>query len=262
MKLLVVTPTLGRSPWLEAAVTSVARHAGGAAHVLIAPAGVERDLARRFPRTQVRAETRGGLYAAVNEAAAGDWDSLTYLNDDDTLEPGFAQVRSFVASVPAIVFGDVRYIDASGRDLGRMPSAKPAWVPALLGAGRAPFTQQGTTIPRATWTQLRGFDLQWHLAADYDFWCRAAAGGARFVRVRDTVASFRLHNLQLSTRRNEMAAEIAAIRARHAAVLEGRSPAGARWWFRWHSLARLWERRRRAGVWTSEALYARHSRGA
>ena len=66
MKLLVVTPTLGDSPWLTETVESVARCAAGARHVLVTRADRVTELAARFPEAQVVAESGAGMYAAIN----------------------------------------------------------------------------------------------------------------------------------------------------------------------------------------------------
>lgn len=267
MKLLVITPTLGKSPWLDETVASVARDARKAIHVLVGPAKSESELERRYPHCKFIAEPNvGGMYAAINaglvSAATSEWNWFTYLNDDDRLEAGIGEALDLARSMNAancVVYGDVRYIDAVGRDLGRMPIARASAVSTLLAAGRAPFTQQGTLVSRALWESLGGFDTRWRLAADYDFWCRAAASRARFLRVSVTVASFRLHGAQLSANRAAMMAEIAAIQQLRAPGLRLGVSAAAAWLERARSIPRLWERRRLAGVWTSRALYARFS---
>jgi Ca2+-binding RTX toxin-like protein len=71
MKLLVVTPTLGESPWLEETISSVAAVAGAPEHVLVAPADKVAALARRYPRVAVVAEPGGGMYAAINAGLDG-----------------------------------------------------------------------------------------------------------------------------------------------------------------------------------------------
>ena len=99
MKILVITPTLGESPWLAETVASVATLAAPHEHVLVAPAATVPALAARFPGVTVTAEPGGGMYAAINAgvAAAREWDAFTYINDDDLLLPGFAAAVAAMA---------------------------------------------------------------------------------------------------------------------------------------------------------------------
>ena len=126
MKLLVLTPTLGKSPWLEETVASVARLPVPCRHVLVAPAEIVAALSVRFPVAQVVPEIGGGMYAAINAglAAVSDWDAFTYLNDDDWLLPNFVRVAQTAARAgdrPLMVYGRVRLIDAQGHRLGAIP---------------------------------------------------------------------------------------------------------------------------------------------
>jgi len=265
MRLLVVTPTLGSSRFLRETVESVAALGTDSRHVLVCPNDAAEILRHDHPKLEVEIEDAPGLYNAVNHGAAlaTDWRWLTWINDDDLLEPGFRSTFLAAAPLPAgmqVVYGDVRYLDNSGRNLGRLPIARPEWIPAVLARGRAPFTQQGTLISRELWDRLGGFDTRWRLAADFDFWCRAVVNRATFHRVAAIVASFRLHGRQLSADQDSMSEEIAAICSRHRAALRPNARAGARFLFRLASLARILERRSRSGVWTSRALYARYSK--
>lgn len=262
MKVLLVTPSLGTSPWLDATVASVEEHAPEARHRLVVPSRLVSVLQARFPRTEIVAEAGGGMYGAINEAVrlAGEWDLMGYLNDDDLLLEGFRELfRRADSGWKHVLYGDVEYIASDGRRLGRMPVASPQEVGAILARGRAAVAQQGALITRATWEALSGFDCRWRLASDYDFWCRASAQATEFRRVSATVAAFRLHGHQLSSNRDAMDAEIASIRKIHRAEMMRRSRTGARLTFRVRSLARVIERRHLAGVWTSRALYARYS---
>jgi hypothetical protein len=126
MKLLVLTPTLGKSRWLEETVASVAGLTVPCRHVLVAPLGAMAVLSARFPAAQVVPEIGGGMYAAINAglAAVSDWDAFTYLNDDDLLLPNFVTVAETAARAgdrPLIVYGRVRLIDAQGLRLGAIP---------------------------------------------------------------------------------------------------------------------------------------------
>jgi glycosyltransferase involved in cell wall biosynthesis len=268
-EILVVTATLGHSRWLSESVASVARvRAAGLAgirHRIAAPAGEVDRLRAQFPECEVIESHAKGVFGAVAEAAesAGSWSWMAWLNDDDRWEPGFELlVRAALLVDDAgcgVVFGGVRYVSDAGVDLGPLPSASEHAVVDALASGRVPFSQQGMLVSRIAWEKTEGFDARWSLVADHDLWCRIAAHGFSFKKVRTLAASFRVRPGQLSSGRREVAAELAKLRAELAAkpirpvkrlpvlmmrVGSARS-ALVRWW--------------RAGVWRSEDLYARYS---
>jgi glycosyltransferase involved in cell wall biosynthesis len=214
MNLLVVTPTLGKSRWLEETVASVLRLPVAHRHILVCPE-VERDgLGRRFSHVQVMAEPDAGMYAAVNHAlkAARDWEAFTYINDDDLLLPGFAATVRAAASSgigqPLLVYGRVRLIDRTGRRIGAVPiSPYPALNRRLYALRLEPVYQHGTLITRAAWEKLGGFDPACRLCGDSELLARACLAGLPFRRVSRMVAAFRLTPGQLSKNRAAMEAE-------------------------------------------------------
>ena len=218
MKILVVTPTLGESPWLAETVASVAALPLACAHVLVAPADAVPALAARFPRATVVAEPGGGMYAAINAglAAARDWDAFTYLNDDDRLLPRFAAVARAAETAgdrPLIVYGGVRLIDAQGRRLGAIPISPAASLNRALYAQRLePVFQHGTLVTRAALRSLGGFDASLRFCGDSEFLARACVTGVPFVRAGGAaVAAFRLRAGQLTKNRAALVAERARV---------------------------------------------------
>jgi len=216
-RLLVITPTLGQSPWLDATVTSVAGLGPACRHVLVCPAAVQADLEKRFPQALVVVEPGGGMYAALNAgiAAAGDSDAITYLNDDDVLcAAGTAEALRRLEQNPetGVVYGRVSLVDARGAGQGWLPVAhRTGDLAALLARGIVPLAQPGTWMRASLLAALRGFDASYRLAGDLDFFSRALARGARFEFVPAEVARFRLHPGQLS--KDEAAADAEKCRA-------------------------------------------------
>ena len=215
MKSLVITPTLGNSPWLAETVASVAASGVTCHHVLVCPERARVDLATRFPQTQVVTEPGGGMYAAINAgiaAAASEWDAFTYINDDDLLLPGFnAGVRMVerAPGAPLIAYGHVKLIDSAGRRLGAIPiSPLPSLNRALYAQRIEPVFQQGTLVSRAAFAALRGFDTVLRFCGDSEFLARACIAGVPFVRVGGApMAAFRLRAGQLTKDRAAMRAE-------------------------------------------------------
>jgi hypothetical protein len=265
-RILVVTPTLGESPHLDQAVARVAALAAPVLHVISAPAEKLRELQGRFPRTRVVADggRPAGLYGALNaalEAVPRGWGWFTYINDDDLLLPGFAELAGRHGSLrdpERIAYGDVEVIREDGRVVSRVTTERnPAWIPALLQQGISPLMQQGMLFHRETVALLARFDTHYRLCADLDFWLRAYARGDRFRHYPLAVARFRIRAGQLSSDTAQTIREQDEIVARHLPV---RVPAAirvcARWRYRVCNLPRYLGRMRSVGLRTSYQMLA------
>ncbi|HEY8932488.1 MAG TPA: glycosyltransferase family 2 protein [Rariglobus sp.] len=263
-RILIVTPTLGESVFLDQTMASVEALPLDIAHVLSVPAAKVAALSARYPRAIVVADAgkAGGIYGAINAgllAAPTAWDWFTYINDDDTLLPGFAQaaLRHFAQAFPEPVFyGDVELIDEQGKRITRITTARsPSWIPALLQQGISPLMQQGMLFRRDVVERLAGFDLSYRLCADLDFWLRAYAGKNRFRYHPLCIAQFRLREGQLSGDTRVTMAEQDYIVARH---LPHRTSSLDQWLtrvnYRLFNLPRYLARIRRRGFRTSYAL--------
>ncbi len=268
--LLLLTPTLGRSPYLDETIASVDGLGLPTRHLLVCPADRVEELSARFPGKTVvpDAGPAGGLYGALNAGLAAaealDWQWFTYLNDDDALVPGFAELfRRHVRGpdgAASVAYGDILNVDPAGRSLGRMTIERnPRWLPALLRQGISPLGQQGMLFGRPVVARLGGFSTAYRLCADLDFWARALAAGFPFRTYPWTVGRFRLQPGQLSGDVELTRRELADISARH---LPGPTPTGlARAWgrlrYRLRNAPRYLERRRALGGWVgSEAVLA------
>lgn len=264
-QVIVITPTLGRSPWLDQTVESVAARRlsrDGLSHLLVAPSDRVDGLAARYPGVTVLAEgaAGNGLYEAVNYGArlAGEWRWLTYLNDDDLLQPGFDRLLSATEQGEAeILYGHVSYVDEDGRALGMFPvERRSSRFASLMEAGLPPMTQQGTLVSRACFERLQGFDTSYQLAADFDFWVRAVVSGTTFCCIPTEVGSFRLREGQLSADQEKVQAELALIHARHLPSASWLSGCLVRTAFRLRHLPSILSRRWRTGRWrTGDAAW-------
>ncbi len=212
-RILVITPTLGSSPWLAETVASVAQLGLAGEHMLVAPAGAVAELAARFPRTRVMAEPGGGMYAAINAGlrATEAWDAFTYINDDDRLLPGFARVVAALGGTaePRVIYGGVRLIDKNGRRLGTIPISPVPALNRLLYAQRIePVYQHGTLVSRAVVERGGGYDESFKYCGDSEFLGRACLAGVKFVHATwGLVAAFRLRAGQLTKHLDAMKAE-------------------------------------------------------
>jgi hypothetical protein len=243
--LLVVTPTLGQSPWLDRTVLSVEIYAGAVAtHVLVAPPKALGALGARFPHCTLVADTVArGVYPAINLglARAPDpaWKWFTWLNDDDEFLPGFAwhverTLRHDGSGLDAPwAYGKVQLSNSEDDNLGHVAVARsPSDIVTLAKAGVSPLNQQGMLAPRA-WVDKGGpFREDLMICADVDFWLKAVTGGARFRYSSETVALFRLHAGQIS-------ADVKRHRAEFRQAVQALTGVPARGLARWAARARF-----------------------
>ena len=279
MRLRIITPTLGQSPWLDETVASVRAAAPDpeTEHVLVAPAAEAARLGPRFPSCRVLAEPAGtaSMYAAINAglAAPGDWDAFTYLNDDDLLLPAFATVRraleacvaasTHAPATPVLAYGGVRLIDSAGRRLGAIPiAARPADARRLYAQRIEPVYQHGTVVTRAAFEALGGFDASFRFCGDSEFLARACVSGVRLAcATRAEVAAFRLRAGQLTKNRAALVAERARVDEK-LGLLAPRLTFSHRWArlrFRLANLPIYAERVRRHGFVSFDEVLARCS---
>ncbi|HZP60254.1 MAG TPA: glycosyltransferase [Opitutaceae bacterium] len=260
-RILVVTPTLGESEFLQRTVASVEAQPVPLTHVICAPEKKRQALQNRFPRARVvpDAGKAGGIYGALNSAlasAGADWEWFTYINDDDALLPGFGEVfRQHLAAGAAdgVIYGDVELTDEHDRTIGLITVERnPAWIPALLQQGISPLMQQGTLFHREIVQRLKGFDTRYRLCADLDFWLRAHVAGAAFRYYPRRVAQFRVRSGQLSGNTSLTEQEQQEIVGRHLAFpISPLHKRVARWRYRACNLPRYLRRARSRGFQTS-----------
>lgn len=258
-KLLVVTPTLGKSRFLAETVASVQAAWPAAAHVLVCPGRVRDQLAAQHPQCRVEAETAGvkRMYQAINQGISVDlpWDWFTYINDDDLLLPGFgpmaaAHMRRHDQDV--IAYGETLYIGPDGARLFRTPrETNPKFFRMLMEQGLTPLIQQGTMVSRQTLRLLNNFSPDLVHNGDHDLFVRAVASGkVRFQFYPQYVGAFRIVAGQLSQAAGEVTEERNQITERHL-------PRGPKAWprslvvayFRLKNIRTYLERFRRLGVW-------------
>ena len=195
-------------------------------HVLVCPAAKVEPLRRDFSGASAvvpDAGKAGGLYGALNaglaaaDAAGLAWDWFTYLNDDDLLAPGFAELirrHCRPENLATVAYGDIGNIDGDDRPLGRMTVEKnPHRFASLLQGGISPVGQQGMVFGAPVVRALGGYRPEHRLCGDLDFWVRAHARKFRFQYYPLMVGRFRIQVGQLSGDVGLTRRELAAIAA-------------------------------------------------
>ena len=264
-RLLIITPTLGSSPFLDETMASVQDLPCHVLHVISCPTPRVEELRQRFPPCRVIADAgpKGGIYGALNaalDAVAGeDWDWFTYINDDDTLGPDFpAALQAHLArpDPEPVLYGNVRLIDDDSAPFGWITTEPvPAQIQFMLHQTISPLNQQGMLFSRQAVRHLVGFDLRYKLCADLDFWVRALQAGFAFRFVPAEVGKFRVRRGQLSGDINLTRAEFQDIVSRHLPNPPDKlTLKAARLRYRVINFPRYLERLKHRGLKTSEAL--------
>jgi GT2 family glycosyltransferase len=230
MKILVVTPTLGKSPFLKNTLMGLRPVAEICYYLVVGPSSVYGDVRNSMSEFgdldwQFVAEPPStvSLYSAINNAIEAcrfrDWDFFTYINDDDFFGFEFSFVlRKHLEEFPnCFAFGNVHIINDAGFRFTSIPvETNPSWFEALLSQGISPLNQQGMIVPRELWDKLGGFRTEYKLCADLDFWLRAHRMGWPFKYYPFEVGCFRIREGQLSGDTKKLEAEIAEVVARDA----------------------------------------------
>jgi glycosyltransferase involved in cell wall biosynthesis len=129
-----------------------------------------------------------GLYHAMNNAvdlARGDY--ILFLNSDDTLAT--AEILEDVAKLidgsrPDFVYGTSLEIDAQGAEKELARTNLKAFLQ------RMPFCHNSMVIRRSVFKALQGHDLEYRVAADYDFVFRLLVGGYKGIRAPFPISAF------------------------------------------------------------------------
>ena len=207
MRLLIVTPTLGQSPYLEGTADCINRLDLSVQHIISCPSAKVAELSARFPRSQVVADggSEKGLYGAINAglaAAQQPWEFFTYLNDDDGFGSHFATMfkrHATAENLRTVAFGYIWNIDKAGRKFtGMTVGPYPKQYPALLQMGISPTGQQGMIFGREVVEAIGAYSTEYKICGDLDYWCRAMAAGFRFVFYPLEAGRFRLQPGQIS----------------------------------------------------------------
>jgi glycosyltransferase involved in cell wall biosynthesis len=186
-------------------------------------ATVEIARAHARPSDTVVSEPDEGQADAINRAFARMGGSIVgFINGDDVLTPGSAErIVNFFADHPHIdlIYGCVEWMDAQGEITG-FHRGKIGSLGELLDVynvwwGKRQWVQPEVFFRRSLYERVGGFDRQWHLAFDYDFWVRCMLAGARIAHTPAITARFRVHAAQKSSAADRAADEIRSIVQKH-----------------------------------------------
>lgn len=191
----IITPSFNQGRFIETTIRSVLEQDYAAIEHLVFDAqstdGTAEVLSRYADRVHAVVAPDAGQADAINRglrSARGE--IVAWLNSDDVYEPGaISRAVHHLITHPqhAMVYGEARYIDADGNDLGPYPT-KPV---AYLTQG-CYICQPATFMRRQAVATVGYLDASLQYCMDYDLWLRLARCFA-IGQVSDTLACSRLH---------------------------------------------------------------------
>ncbi|HEY5117840.1 MAG TPA: glycosyltransferase family 2 protein [Anaerolineales bacterium] len=174
----MVVPSFNQALYLEECLGSVLEQTYPRREIIVIDGGStdgSREILRRHERRLefwISEADRGQAHAVIKGWTRAKGDILGWLNSDDRLETGALDfVAGAYVSQPraAILYGDVREIDARGGTVGGKRMADFGLRSLLLGKNMG---QPGVFIPRRTYDALGGLDESLHFALDFEYFLR------------------------------------------------------------------------------------------
>jgi glycosyltransferase involved in cell wall biosynthesis len=206
-KISIVTPSFNQGKFLERTLKSVLDQGYPNLEYVVQDGGSTDDsiaILRRYSDRLSHWESAcdAGQAQAINRGFARQTgEIMAWLNSDDLLLPGALEyVARFFTAQPdvGVIYGHRLLIDAHDADIGRWlmpPHSKEAvvWVDFI--------PQESLFWRRSAWEAVGGhLDESLQFALDWDLLFRFHNSGARFVRVPQFLAAFRVHPEQKTSR--------------------------------------------------------------
>jgi glycosyltransferase involved in cell wall biosynthesis len=194
----IVTPSYNQGPYIGATIDSVLGQDYPHLRYLVMDGGsTDRTLEvlRGYGgRIEWISQPDEGQADAINRGfARAGGDVLTWLNSDDTLEPGAVRAAAeYLRAHPhvAVVYGDANFIDPRGRWIGRCAHVERFDRRRLLHVSDF-IVQPAAFFRRSAFEAVGGLDKSLHWSMDYDLWLKLAAAGFRMAYIPKVLANYR-----------------------------------------------------------------------
>jgi glycosyltransferase involved in cell wall biosynthesis len=231
MRFTIVTLSFNQRRFLEEALRSVLdQDYPQVEYVVVDPGSTDgsRELVSTYRSRLARVilEPDAGPADGLNKGFAhATGDVLGVLNADDVLLPGaLASVaRAFAARDADVVTGDGFIVDEAGRAVRRFRSDRFHLRRYVFGGVNV--MQQATFFTRAAFGKAGGFNEANRTCWDGELLVDLALSGARFTRIRENLALFRVHGESISGSQEQRVA-YEADRDRIARRVLDRTPSG------------------------------------
>lgn len=178
----VITPSFNQGQFIRATIESALGQGGGGWEHVVVDGGSTDDtvsILESYSHVIWVSEKDRGQSDALNKGLAkSSGDIIFWINSDDIVADGaFDAAREFFSARPdaSIVCGNAVVIDGDGREIRRMGPRVRAEQLRRPWNGSTSMHQPSIVFRRKVWEQIGPFDVNLHLAMDYDFFLRASA---------------------------------------------------------------------------------------
>jgi glycosyltransferase involved in cell wall biosynthesis len=217
----IAIPTLNSDQTLEWTLLSLKNQFDCRVRIIVVDSGSTDNTLElcKFFNVEVMYVEPGNMYRAINtglERATTAW--LGYLNSDDCVYlNSYSRLIEYGEKVSAdIVYGGCDFIDNENRFIHSYTPAYPDELLSNLLSGQMGFAQPAAIFQKKVFQKLEGFNEEFTLAADLDFFLRAATTKFRFgYWSGPPVACFRVRQGQLSQNHTKMTDQITRIQANY-----------------------------------------------
>jgi glycosyltransferase involved in cell wall biosynthesis len=229
-RLTICMPAYKAERYLEATLESVQAQTFPHWELVIVEDGSRdrtEDLVRSFakrvsqPVHYFRHEKNQGLSASRNTGfEQARTDTLAILDSDDLWRPNHLQlcVDTLNSSGADLAFSGCKLFDSdTGTPLEDRvpPPGAMADFPRSLHDSRIVIQPSTVVLQRSVLARCGGFNTQFPICNDLEFWFRAAKNGCRFAYTGTITCDYRKHATALSKRGADLVAECAAIHRLH-----------------------------------------------
>jgi glycosyltransferase involved in cell wall biosynthesis len=198
----IITPSFNQGRFLEAAISSVLDQDYAPIEYIVIDGDskdesseVIQKYAKRLAYWESQPD-RGQAHAINKGLVRASGEILGWLNSDDILLPGTVRkVVEIYNQFPEVdvVYGRLERIDEDGLIIPTplLPKDRVEFSKDLI-LGECVVNQPGSFWRREAMDHAGLLSEDLHYALDYDYWIRMALAGARFKRLPDVLARFRL----------------------------------------------------------------------
>jgi len=192
----IVTPTYNPGARLERCIASVASQTyTNIEHIVVDAGSTDGTLELLAAHPDVRwvSEPDEGQADALNKGfRMAEGELLTWINGDDTLEPGAVSsvVEAFERTGAEWIYGNCEMWEGNASHLWdpppRLTEESFDWV--------CPIAQQGTFFTKRAFESVGGIDMSFDLSMDYDLWLRLFDAGIASTYVDEVLGRFEIHD--------------------------------------------------------------------
>lgn len=190
----VVIPTYNRTEYLRECVNSIAPQMDNNVEIIIVDDYSEEDIVILGDNTRyIRMPERSGIAKSRNMGVSiSKARGIIEIDSDDLMLPGAIEEITAALDDCDFVFSHIE--EFSGDE--RRVNYRSAYRPGIFFAGS--HTYGIRAYRRSVWRAIGGHNEELPAAVDLDFSIRAEEAGARFQRIDKILASYRIHDGQVS----------------------------------------------------------------